>query len=651
MEDKRKIIKQKLERLRNNVKSKFTPNKKITNGLTPIDIYNIVKNKKTVGSPPSVKRKISNKKRPIKAERQINSTNLRLLLDMPSYSSSPSAEWPVPSWFKFQGNADVSVIIPLYKSDGVVGDLIQSWDMNNSGLKVETIYVDDHCPNDSKNKVIEAWHNRKDLKKPIGRMFYNRQNCGFGASCNIGAWNATGKYIIFLNADTTVTQHWIKPIIRLFKPESKVGIVGNLQIKKDGIWDGTIDGAGSEWIWGNNEFFHVGRHILNGKFLVSPMLPENASSILQVSEREMVTGCCMAFEKSTFMEMGGFDLNYRIGYWEDSDICLRFREKGYKVMFQPNSKIFHKLSHSNSGGHKYMEHNKNYFANKWINSGRMDPLVKCKRKNTPKVDTVLVQRQSARGDVLIASAIAPALTKKYGCKVIFNTRCPEVLTKNPYISRVLNNKTVSERQSQIIINLDMVYECRPSTNILEAYADYAGVLTNDCEFFLETAFMEVPKKYIVIHAGKTNWAGRDWSTMKFDAIASRLIQKGETVVCVGDGGDNHVNCHLDLRGKTTMAQLAYVIKNAKLFVGIDSFPMHISQVFNTPGVAFFGSISGKTRTFRDNMESISAKVPCLGCHHRKLPPTVVTNVCENDTLDCVNKLSIEEFWQAIEKKL
>jgi hypothetical protein len=357
----------------------------------------------------------------------------------------------------------------------------------------------------------------------------------------------------------------------------------------------------------------------------------------------------MAFNRQLFQEMGGFDTNYRIGCWEDSDICLRFREKGYKVMFQPDSKIYHQLGHSAAGNHKFAEHNRNYFFNKWVTSSRIDPLVKGVHKSKPKVHTILMQRQSARGDVLIAASIAAALKKKYNCEIIFNTRCPEVLKGNPYITRVVDNTLVSERQSQLIINLDMVYEYRPFTNMLDAYADCAGVKTEDCKLFLSTTHVDVPKEYIVIHAGRTSWVGRDWSPSKFGEIADKLMSRGEKVVCVGGKSDHLVPCHIDLRGKTDIGQLAYVIQHSKLFIGIDSFPMHVAQTFNVPGVVFFGGILGRNRLLRDNIVSVSADVPCLGCHHKKPQPCLVTNDCDRH-LACID-LSVGNFWQVVETKL
>ncbi len=595
--------------------------------------------------------KVSKAKRPLKEIRKVQSIDPKILLDTPSVSGRASIEYPTPSWFKTVEKADVSIIVPLYKSKDVLKDLIKSLDTENDGLKVEIIFVDDECPQNSKDAIVKHWSLRK--KNEICKIYYNPINLGFGMTCNIGANHATGDYLIFLNADTLVTPHWIKPIIDLLK-DPLVGIVGNLHIKKGGPWDGSIDSAGSEWSWSGMSFLHIGRHSYNQKVLPQPLCTHNApKDILEISEREMVTGCCIGVRKNLFQEIGGFNPNYRVGYWEDSDLCLTVREKGYKIMFQPNSKIYHILGHSNSGAHKFQNYNRNFFFNKWVNTGRIDPLVLAKRESIPEVKAILLHRRGANGDVLLASAIAPALKKKHpGCLIYFSTKCKEVLDGNPYIDRVIEDKDVSERLFQVYYNLDMIYEYRPYTNVLEAYADAVGVKKEDCQLFLKTTkFNQLPKKYIVIHAGNTAWAGRNWSQNKFDDVSRRLISEGHFVVCVGKG-DNLVTCDLDLRNKTTISELASIIKEAKLFIGVDSFPMHVAQTFDTPSVCFFGSIDPKLRLISPNIKAITAEnLGCLGCHHRKPAPSVVTNTCETITLDCIAKVSVKMIWVAIEEKL
>jgi GT2 family glycosyltransferase/ADP-heptose:LPS heptosyltransferase len=574
-------------------------------------------------------------------------------MSMPDVTPGVSVEYPVPTWFKATEKADVSVIIPLYKSKKEIQDLIKSWHWDEP-YKVEIIFVDDKCPQKSKDSVIEAWNKR--TKRKVGNIIANQENLGYGGACNAGAQAATGDYLVFLNADTTVTPRWIGPMVDRLKDPS-IGIVGNLHLKEGGKWNGTIDSAGSEWRWDAMSFVHIGRHSHNQQNLDEPMRPETApKDVISPGDRDMVTGCCFAIRRDLFLDIGGFNLNYRIGYWEDSEICMTVKEKGYRIFFEPNSVINHKLGHSSSGEHVYQEYNRNYFMNKWVNSNRIDPLVEAKRKSKTTVRGILVQRAAAHGDVLVAAAVVPALKKKHpNCNVTFYTKCPKMLVGNPHIDSVIEKlDNISERSFQVYYNLDMAYELRPKTNILESYADLVGVKVEDCELYTPTCQprLKVPESYVVIHPGRTNWVGRDWHEEGFVEIAKRLMAAGEKVVCIGRAEDRGVPCDQDVRGSTTIQELGNVIKGAKAFVGIDSMPMHIAQSFDIPGVCFFGSIRPETRLLSSKMKSVTAdNLPCLGCHHRKAPPSTVTNFCETSRLECIKSVNPDMFWNKVKEVL
>lgn len=588
-----------------------------------------------------------------KVQREVKSVKL---LDIIAKKSSPSQEYPTPEWFKINvSNIDVSVIIPLYKSHKVVVDLINSWDFLNKKLNVEIIFIDDNCPNNSKDIVVKTFEAHRDkIRNGLGKILYNIENKGYGASCNAGADIARGKYIIYLNADTRVTPGWIKPIFDLFESDENIGIIGNLQIKEGGTWNNSVDGAGSQWLWRHNSFLHIGRHVYNYQEMPAPfMLDAIPDDLLQVAEREMVTGCCLAIRADINKDLGGYNPNYLIGYWEDSDLCLSVREKGYKIMYQPNSRIYHKLGHTNSGRHNFHEHNIKFFANKWINSGRIDNFVNDKREKSPVVNHILIQRKGATGDVLVASFLVKALKKKYNCKISFYTECAKALQNNPDIDYVLGHKPTDETEYQLIYNLDNVYEYRPFTNILEAYCDAVGLKQSECipSIFIQN-FKDVPQNYVVIHSGKTAWSGRDWKPEGFSEISTRLMEHGVSVVVVGSIHDHKIPCSIDLRGKTNVNQTASVIEKAKLFIGIDSFPMHVAQAVNTPGICFFGSVNPETRLYQKNMIPIRASnLECIGCHHRRPRPSVVTNFCETSQLECINQVTVEDFWNKIKEQL
>lgn len=271
----------------------------------------------------------------------------------------------LPEWFINKNPVDVSIIIPLFRSQNVIKEQIEKWIFEEDGLSKEIIYVDDCCPNKSYEEVIKSWSNKH--KQSIGNLLLNKNNSGYGQACNLGAKYALGKYLIFLNADTVVLPNWVKPMIDLLKSNSTIGIVGNLHLKTNG----DIDSAGSEWDKG--QFFHIGKHIYNGVHLDSPFTERNApKDMLKVGERQMVTGACFAIKSKLFEEIGGFDPEYIIGYWEDTDLNMKVKEKGYKILFTPESKIYHYGNHSKGG--KYANYNKKIFHQKWVNNGILDVL-------------------------------------------------------------------------------------------------------------------------------------------------------------------------------------------------------------------------------------------------------------------------------------
>lgn len=653
--NKRKTLTQKLPFLNYGMNAEELRNKLIqTNPKITKIVSTLIRPRKQI----SREQPITKRNRPEKQEKNsiIEDAPL-LLIDVPSAGTKLSIEYPTPEWFNFKLKADVSVVVPLYKSEVVVKDLIESWQSNNDGINVELIFVDDHCPNNTKDLIAQYFMSRKhEFPNGIGKIIFNTKNKGYGDASNTGAEYATGDYIIYLNADTKVTKGWIKPIYDAFKNDLQVGIVGNMQLKEGGMWHDTIDGVGSQWMWSERCFVHLGRHCYNHKLLPYPWKPiEAPKDILVYGNREMVTGCCLAIRADLNKEVGGFNANYRVGYWEDSDLCLTVREKGWKVVCEPQSVIYHKLGHTNSGNHSHHNFNRNYFWNKWVDSGRIDNLIEDKREEKKEVKSILLQRKGARGDVLVASYVASALKKKYpGCTIGFYTKSPEVLLDNSNINKVFSEVTFSERQFQLIYNLDMAYEFRPNSNILQCYADVVGVNVSDCEpFIAKETYQNIPySNYVVIHAGKTNWVGRDWIAQRFDEIAKKLIAQGKHVICIGTTSDYHVPSHIDIRGETSIAQLADVINRAEAFIGIDSFPFHVAQAVNTKGVCFFGSILPQTRIYRSNMQSVSMKgLSCLGCHHRKPRPSVVTNICETGTHACMNDLSVDNFWSKVTEVL
>lgn len=592
-------------------------------------------------------KKITLDQKPSKLHRKVQQHDLSLLLDLTYSTGQICSQLPTPDWFATKEKADISIICPLYMNS--IENLIESWDFSNEGFRVEIIFIDDNCPWKTGEKIASLWGGRKkEASKGIGKVFVSVATQGYGACCNFGAEIATGKTLIFMHPESKLFPGSLTSLVKL--AQQQTGAVGGLHVFEQ---EDTILESGLEWSWEKNRFLPIGCKVYKNKELYRPFQMNNVPfDIFQSGEREVVSSNLMAIDRLLFQKVGGFSPTIFQQTWSDADFCCNLREKGYKVLYQQAARSYH-------DPFKTVEtHEKNgevAFSNKWITSGRIDRLVNDPRPTTwIDVNHVLIRRQMAHGDVLVAAAIAPAIKKKYPkAKIVFATDCPEVVEGNPWIDQIVTE--YSERQFNLFINLDMAYEYRPYTNFLETYADIAGVSVSECQLFLKEHDFDLglSDEYVVMHAGNTFWAGRGWSTLKFDQISTRLRNEGHKIVCVGTLSDHKPLCSdIDLRGKTNIQQLASVIKKAKYFVGTDSFPMMVAETFKVNGVAFFGSILPETRLVTNSITPVVASdLPCIGCHHRKSLPCVATTTCEMGVQECVTGVSVERMWREIKKTL
>jgi GT2 family glycosyltransferase len=277
------------------------------------------------------------------------------------------SEFPVGDWFQNKREVDVSIIVPCYSSAEVVTKQIANWHTcDGDGLSKEIVYVDDSCPTKSRIAVINAWQlKRSTLKSPVGKLITVSPNSGFSNACNAGASFASGRYLVFLNADTLTTENWIKPMHDIFLQNENVGVVGNLILHSDK----KVDSCGSDWSDKLGDFLHVGKDIYHGKPLDKPFsldnLPDDLKSVRQLI---MITGACIMMQSKIFHRIKGFDPSFIKGYYEDSDLCMKSISYGYKNFYTPHSRIYHIGCHSKSNTHPHVAKNKSLFNTKWVSN-------------------------------------------------------------------------------------------------------------------------------------------------------------------------------------------------------------------------------------------------------------------------------------------
>ena len=123
-------------------------------------------------------------------------------------------------------------------------------------------------------------------------------------------------------------------------------------------------------------------------------------------------------------------------------------------------------------------------------------------------------------------------------------------------------------------------------HILERYALSCGVKI-DKPFILEQYYPVSLDKYIVFQtSGKGNSRQYDYWIKVFQYI--REYTKDYKIIHVGLESDQSIaGVDLDLRGKTSIRQLAYLIKNSSLYLGIDSLSTHLAGYYDKKIVALY----------------------------------------------------------------
>ena len=210
-----------------------------------------------------------------------------------------------------------SIIIPVFNKAEFtfqcVRSLLQEIDFNEN----EVIVVD-NASTDQTAQVLAHFEN-------VIRVITNEENRGFVDACNQGAAAARGKYLLFLNNDTIVMPGWLKHLVDTVEADPANGAVGSMFLYPDG----SIQEAGAI-VWNNGEAHHYG-------WGASP----DDRRFNFAREVDYCSAASLLIRTEIFNQLGGFDRRFAPAYYEDIDLCFGVRSLGYKVIYQPLSRLVH----------------------------------------------------------------------------------------------------------------------------------------------------------------------------------------------------------------------------------------------------------------------------------------------------------------------
>lgn len=241
-------------------------------------------------------------------------TSQKSLVTIPPIPDLRAAATDIRLWTSTQPL--VSIVVPVYGQCEYTLRCLLSIAAHQPSVPYEVIVVDDRSPDDS----LEILQGVKGIQ-----LIHNPVNQGFIRSCNLGSKAAKGQYVYFLNNDTQVTSGWLDELVRTFDEFPGTGLAGSKLVYPDGTLQeagGIIWRDGSAWNFGRNQ---------------NPSLPVYNYA----REVDYCSGASIVVPKELFDELGGFDERYLPAYCEDSDLALKIRDLGYRVIYQPLSVVVH----------------------------------------------------------------------------------------------------------------------------------------------------------------------------------------------------------------------------------------------------------------------------------------------------------------------
>lgn len=175
---------------------------------------------------------------------------------------------------------------------------------------------------------------------PQLRVIRNPANVGFAAACNIGVQASSAPFLLFLNPDCFIQPDTIAILLSSLQSRGYVGMVSGLLINQDG----TEQGGGrrampTPWrsfvrAFGLHRFANRWPKLFYDFHLHQKPLPDEPIEV------EATSGACMLVSREAMEDVGLWDEGYFL-HCEDLDWCMRFRQKGWKILFVPDAKITH----------------------------------------------------------------------------------------------------------------------------------------------------------------------------------------------------------------------------------------------------------------------------------------------------------------------
>ena len=219
---------------------------------------------------------------------------------------------------------DISIIIINWNTKDLLTNCIESVYRTTKNLSFE-LWVVDNGSSDGSVMAVKNFY-------PLVNIIENPHNLGFAKACNQALRRINGRYAVLLNTDTIVLDGTIETALDFMKKNKNIGLCGGQLLNPDGSKQNSIANIPT-----------LATELLN-KSLLRKLFPKKypgkEHDFINPIEVESIIGAFMIVRKEAIDDAGLMDEAYFF-FFEETDWCMRMKNKGWRVVHHPDVKLYH----------------------------------------------------------------------------------------------------------------------------------------------------------------------------------------------------------------------------------------------------------------------------------------------------------------------
>ena len=218
----------------------------------------------------------------------------------------------------------IAIVILNWNGAKLFPDFLPSIIEHSLEENIEVIVADNGSTDNSLQVLRE--------KFPEVAILDLKKNYGFAKGYNVALEQIEADYYVLVNSDVTVTENWIVPCVKHFENNPEVAAVQPKVLSYNKPDEFEYAGAAGGFIDKYGYPFCRGR-ILN-------QVEKDNKQYETPDEIFWATGACMFVKADAFKMAGGLDADFW-AHMEEIDLCWRLKNQGYKIVYEPESVIYH----------------------------------------------------------------------------------------------------------------------------------------------------------------------------------------------------------------------------------------------------------------------------------------------------------------------